>query len=106
MFSINNIDEKTLVKLLDGHNFSNLQKLSFINCNLNILKKEFINRFPMLRQLFIIGCNLEVIEHDAFSNLKQLNCLDLSQNRLKFFEKDLFNKTRRLLIVLNSIRLY
>ena len=90
------IDEKIFLKLFDGHAFSNLHYFSIIKCKLNILKKEFISRFPMLRQLFIIDCNLEAIEHDAFSNLKQLYCLDLSQNRLKFIEKDTFSKIENL----------
>ena len=67
---LTNIDEKTFLKLFDGHTFSKLLKLSIINCNLNILKKEFTNRFPALRKLFIIGCNVKTIENDAFSNLK------------------------------------
>ena len=103
------IDEKTFLKLFDGHNFSKLLKLSIINCNLNILKKEFTNRFPILRKLFIIGCNLKVIENDAFSNLKQIWCLDLSQNRLKFIEKDTFSnldKLRKLDLSKNEFTTY
>ena len=94
--NLTNIDDKTFFKLFNCHNFSNLQKLSIVKCNLSILKKEFISRFPMLSELFIIGCNLEVIEHDVFSNLKQLFCLDLSQNKLKFIEKDTFSNLEKL----------
>ena len=93
---LTNIDDKTFIKLFDGHDFSNLDTFPIIKCNLNILKKEFIRRFPMLRKLFIIGCNFEVIEHGTFSNLKQLNCLDLSQNKLKFIEKDTFSNLEKL----------
>ena len=87
---LNKFDDKTFLKLFDGHNFSKLQNFVIRKYNIKILKKEFINRFPKLRQLFISECNLEEIELDAFSNSQQLFCLDLSQNRLKFIEKNMF----------------
>jgi hypothetical protein len=101
--TIPNIDDKTFVKLFDGHNFSNLQSFVITKYNIKTLKKEFINRFPMLRKLFILDCNIEEIEHDAFSNSKQLYCLDLSHNRLKFIQKDTFSDLKNLKILDLSI---
>ena len=87
-----------LKKLLDGrHNFSNLQNLVIMDVNIEVLKNEFLNRFPpTLRKLFIINCNIEQIEPDAFSKLTKLDCLDLSRNRLKFIEKDTFSNLKNL----------
>ena len=87
---LENIDEKTFYKLFDGLTFPNLKRIAIEDCNLKVLKKEFINRFPIVRKLFILNCNLEAIEQDAFSNLKKLYCLDLSSNHIKFIEKDTF----------------
>ena len=96
IFLINTDKKIDAKKLFEGHNFSNLQYLILRKHNMKILKKEFLNRFPMLRKLFILNCNIEKIEQDAFSNLKQLECLDLSQNRLKFIEKDTFSNLKNL----------
>ena len=87
---LNNIDDKTLFKLFDGHNFSNLHYFAIRKYNIKRLKKEFTSKFPMVQQLVISHCNIEEIEPDAFSNLKQLYCVDLSGNKLKFIEKDTF----------------
>ena len=93
---LTNIEEKTLFKLLDGYNFSNLSTLSIKKCNLKGLKKEFFNRFPILMFLYIIDCNLEVIEPDLFFNLKCLNRLFLCKNRLKSIEKNTFSNLENL----------
>ena len=93
------IEDKTFYKLFDGLTFPNLKAITIQNCNLKVLKKEFINRFPILRKLFILNCNLEVIEQDAFSNLKQLYCLDFSSNHIKFIEKDTFSNLNNLKIL-------
>jgi hypothetical protein len=88
---LKDIDENTLFKLFDGHNFSNLRSLVIMHCNIQLLKKQYIpNRFPMLRHLFIHNCNIEAIENDAFSNLTKLNCLDLSNNSLTFIKENVF----------------
>lgn len=97
---LKDIDENTLFKLFDGHNFSNLRSLVIMHCNIQLLKKEYIpNRFPMLRHLFIHYCNIEAIENDAFSNLTRLNCLDLSNNSLRFIKKRMFSKLKNLKIL-------
>ena len=87
---LNNIDDKILSKLFNGHNFSKLHYFAIQKYNIKRLKKEFTSKFPMVQQLVISDCNIEEIEPDAFSNLKQLYCVDLSGNKLKFIEKDTF----------------
>ena len=98
--SLKKVEYSTFFKLFDGHTFLNLRALSISKTSLNnILKREFINRFPLLRQLFIRRCNLKVIEPDAFSRLKQLNCLDLSKNHITSIEKDTFSCLKNLKIL-------
>ena len=87
---LTNIEEKTLLKLLDGYNFPYLSSFSVIKCNLKDLKKEFFNRFPILNRLYLVDCNIEVIQQDLFSNLKHLNWLFLCKNRLKSIEENTF----------------
>ena len=96
MINLNNIDEKTLSKLVDGHTFSNLLDISIRKCNMKRLNKEFINHFPMLRRLCIMECNIKIIEQDSFSNLKQLNELFLMANPLEFIEKNTFSSLKNL----------
>lgn len=68
-----------------------------MDVNIEVLKKEVLNRFPpALRKLFIINCKIEQIEQDAFSKLTRLDCLDLSQNRIKFIEKGTFSNLKNL----------
>jgi hypothetical protein len=96
MIFLNNIDKKTLVKLLHGHNFSNLLSFSLRKCNIRKLKKKFIDKFPMVTRLCIMDCNVEIIENDTFSNLKQLNELILMDNRIEFIEKNTFSSLKNL----------
>ena len=81
---IEQIDYETVLKILNGSNFSNLQSLIIYDCNIRRIEKKFMEQFPNLKKLRMINCNIETIEDDAFSHLKDLNLLDLSENLLKF----------------------
>ena len=93
---LNEIDEKTLVKMFDSHNFSNLKWLYVKGCNIKRLKREFTNYFPNLTRLCIMRCNIETVEPDSFSKLKQLDTLYLMGNPLEFIEKDTFANLKNL----------
>ena len=68
-FSFKNDYENITTKLFDGLCFSNVQVLSIFSCNIKIVKKKFIDKFPALIDLSIHECiDLEMIEDDAFSN--------------------------------------
>lgn len=98
--TLKKVDYDTFFKLFDGHIFLNLRAIAISKSSLNnILKKEFLNRFPMLKQLFITKCNLKEIEPDAFSRLKELSCLDLSKNHIKSIEKDTFSWLKNLKVL-------
>lgn len=89
---INNEDDISH-KLLDGHQFSNLQVLRFcfMGCTMRRVNKEFLSQFPMLVELRMEACNLEMIEDDAFSNSKNLVRLHLSYNFLETLDKPVFS---------------
>lgn len=94
--SFRNHYESISAKLFDGHCFSNLQELTIFNSNLKILKKKFIDKFPVLQYLRIDHCNLEMIEYDAFSNVKQLTNLNFMGNFFKTLEKRTFSQLTKL----------
>ena len=88
--SFNNIDDETFYKLFDGHHFSNLSELRFIQCDMGTISHSFIDRFPMLRELYIEQCDLVTIEHDCFKSLKNLNKIDIRQNLIKSIGNNAF----------------
>ena len=93
------IDYETILKILNGHNFSNLQSLVIAYSNIRRVEKKFIERFPSLKILRLIKCNIETIEDEAFSQLKDLILLDLSDNLLK----SLYNRQYSGLVSLEKI---
>ena len=92
-------DYETIFKILNGHNFSNLQNLVIAYCNIRRVEKKFIEQFPSLKILRLIKCNIETIEDDAFSHLKELTILDLTDNLLKC----LYNRQYSGLVALEKI---
>ena len=84
-------DYEMFVKLLNGHNFSNLQTLYIDGGKIKRLEKKFIDRFPSLVNCRIINCCIETIEDKAFSKLKNLINLDLSDNLLERIYKSYFS---------------
>lgn len=97
-----NFDYEVILKLFNGHNFSNLQFLVIAHCNIRRVEKKLIEQFPSLKNLGLIKCNIETIEDDAFSHLKDLIILDLSDNLLK----SLYNQQYSGLVGLEKIILF
>ena len=89
---IDNIDYKTIVEMIDCHNVSYLSVLNIMDCNIKIIEKKFIDKFPCLHIFRMTNCNIETIEDKAFSNLKGLVTLDLSSNLLKKLYKRYFSE--------------
>ena len=73
-----------IVKLLDGHDFSNITSLDIRYCDIKRLEKKFIERFTNLEFIRMSACNLEIIEDDVFSNSQKLVFLNLTD---KFFNR-------------------
>ena len=96
------IDYEAILKILNGHNFSNLQSLALAHCNIKKIEKKFIEQFPSLKKLRLNNCNVETIEDNAFSHLKYLILLDLSENLLK----SLYNRQFSGLVNLEKIILF
>ena len=69
-----------IVKLLDGHDFSNITGLDIRNSDIKRLEKKFIERFPNLEIIRMSACNLENIEEDVFSNSQKIFFLNLREN--------------------------
>ena len=83
-----NMNDKSIPKLLDGHHFSNLSKLSIFSSKITRLEKKHFDRFPTLNSLNISSNRkLKTIDKDAFSNLKSLKKLSLNFNN-QLFELD------------------
>jgi Leucine-rich repeat (LRR) protein len=93
---LENIDEKTLVKLFGDYTFPYLENFHVRFANITILKKEFIIRFPKLKNLFINSCHIKFIEKDSFSNLEKLCCLDLRANQIISIEENAFSKFKNI----------
>lgn len=89
---IDNIDYKTLAKMIDCHDVSKLLMLDIMNCDIKILEKKFIHKFSNLHTFRMSNCKIETIEDNAFSNLKERVILDLSENLLKRLYKRYFSK--------------
>ena len=95
--SSSGINNKILFKLFDGgHHFSNLLILKFEKCNITVLKKKFIDQFPMIQKLYINHCNLEKIEDNALSKLKKLTLLNLCDNCINKLDKSVFSELTNL----------
>lgn len=87
--NISKIKYESILKLLNGHNFSNLLSLDIRHCNTRKIEKKFMDQFPSLQTLRMIKCNIETIEDKVFSNLKELTLLDLSENWLtRLYKRD------------------
>lgn len=94
--SLSNINEKTYRKLFVGYTFPHLVDITLNFLETYVLKKQFINGFPMLKNLSIYDCNISVIDNDSFSNLEQLCFLELSFNQIQFIKKNAFLKLKNL----------
>lgn len=92
---LRNIGEKTF-KLFEGCHFPYLIDFRGRAIEINILRKVFLDRFPMVRNLNLCDCNIEKIEHKSFSNSHQLRILDLSRNQIKSIEKNAFSALKNL----------
>ena len=104
--SSSEINDEILFKLFKGHRFSKLLFFKIVKCNITILKKKFIDKFPMIRILYVCECNLEKIEKNAFSKLKKLFYLNLSYNCLKRLDQKVFSKLTDLsYLILDNNRL-
>ena len=90
--AIHNYDYDTILKLINGCNFSNLQILHIADTNIRRIEKKLVEQFPRLQHFRMINCNLEIIEDDAFSISENLILLDLRENSLKNLYKRLFSK--------------
>lgn len=82
-----------IVKLLDGHDFSNITSLNIMNCDIKRLEKKFIERFQNLEFIRMSACNLEIIEDDVFSNSQKLVFLNLTENFLIDYENEIFQNS-------------
>ena len=83
------IDYETILKILNGHNYSNLKSLVIAYSNIKRIEKKFMVRFPSLSKFCMVKCNVETIEDDAFSQLKELIVLDLRENLLeRLYKRD------------------
>ena len=87
-------------RMLNCHNVSYLSVLNIMDCNIKIIEKKFIDKFPNLHTFRMINCSIETIEDKAFSNLKGLVILDLSKNLLKRLYKRYFSELVNLEYVL------
>lgn len=88
---IDKLDYDSILKLF-AHDFSNVQILDIRNCNIKILEKKFIEKFPRLIKFCMSNCNLEMIEDGVFSNFKELVRLDMRKNLLKrLYKRDFSN---------------
>ena len=92
---LRNIREKTF-KLFEGCHFPYLVDFRARSIEITVLRKEFLNRFPIIRNLNLCDCYIDVIEHKSFSNLQQLRILDLSRNQIKSIEKNAFSALKNL----------
>lgn len=84
------IGEKTF-KLFEGCHFPHLVDFSARYIEINILRKEFLNRFPIVTKLSLCNCKIGLIENDSFSNSQQLNLLDLSYNQIYLIKESFFS---------------
>lgn len=57
--SFTNIDDKTFFKLFDDHHFPNLVRIDITDCDIKIVKKSFMDKFPMVQYLNMNECSLE-----------------------------------------------
>ena len=90
--AFHNSDCDTILKLINGCNFLNLQFLHIADTNIRRIEKKLVEKFPSLQHFRMINCDLEIIEDDAFSSSENLILLDLRENLLKNLYKRLFSK--------------
>ena len=92
-----NINNKSIYKLLYGHHFSNLLGLVIRSSKITRLGNIF-DGFPMLQSLIVYqSTQLKMIDKYAFSNLKNLKKLELSFNReLSEINPNLFSSLENL----------
>ena len=91
--SINlNFNDWQIIKLFDGHIFTNLQALKIKSSLMTRLEKKMFQGFPMLQTL-IIAYNekLGEIDSDAFSSLRNLVHLQLNNNSIKKIDHRTFS---------------
>lgn len=86
------IKYEEIIKMFNGHNFTNLHTLIISRCKVRKIEKKFMDQFPNLRKFCMVDCKVEKIEDNAFSNLKELTVLDLSQNLLESIYKRDFSE--------------
>ena len=80
---LENVDDELITKLLCGHIFQNLLKLSIYCTEITKIEKKLFDGFPVLESLYLsYNKELETIDSCAFSSLNKLKELKLYNNNL------------------------
>ena len=89
---LDNINNKDLSLLLNGHYFPNVKTLGIYSSKITRLEEKLFVGFPNLQSLFVnMNHALKTIDNDAFSNLKNLKLLGISFNsKLTKLDPELF----------------